>query len=192
MPKSTVGKISTDTAEGCCIYVGETSIDDFNIYADDVSQIGFSVDYERGDKFYNAEDENGNQLSLSYQGNNVMIVQIRKIEETEVEETNAGTETSAEPKQEEGEEKLSTETQLIDGMRPEFKEAMDSYEMFMNEYCDFMKKYAESNGTDLDLLADYTEYMSKYTDVMGDFEALGNEEMNTAEMAYYLEVQNAH
>jgi len=61
--------------------------------------------------------------------------------------------------------------------------------MFMNEYCDFMKKYAESNGTDLDLLADYTEYMSKYTDVMGDFEALGNEEMNTAEMAYYLEVQ---
>ena len=189
MPKSTVGKISTDTAEGCCIYVGETSIDDFNIYADECSQIGFSVDYERGDKFYNAEDENGNQLSLSYQGNNVMIVQIRKIEETEVEETNAGTETSAEPKQEEGEEKLSTETQLIDGMRPEFKEAMDSYEMFMNEYCDFMKKYAESNGTDLDLLADYTEYMSKYTDVMGDFEALGNEEMNTAEMAYYLEVQ---
>ena len=42
MPKFTVGKISTDTAEGCCIYVGETSIDDFNIYADECSQIGFS------------------------------------------------------------------------------------------------------------------------------------------------------
>ena len=37
-----------------------------------VPKLVFLVDYERGDKFYNAEDENGNQLSLSYQGNNVM------------------------------------------------------------------------------------------------------------------------
>ena len=30
LPKSTVGKVSTDTENGCYIYVGETSIDDFN------------------------------------------------------------------------------------------------------------------------------------------------------------------
>lgn len=31
--------------------------------------------------------------------------------------------------------------------------------------------------------------MSKYADVVEDFEAWDDEEMNTAEMAYYLDVQ---
>lgn len=191
MPKSTVGKVSTDTADGCYIYVGETSIDDFNAYADECSEQGFSVDYERGDKFYNAKDENGNKLSLSYQGNNVMVIQIRKPDESKAEEnkTNVDTEISSESKQEEPEEKPSSDEQLVDGLRPEFKKAMDSYETFMNEYCDFMKKYAESDGTDIGLLADYTEYMSKYANVVEDFEAWDSEEMNTAETAYYLDVQ---
>ena len=74
-------------------------------------------------------------------------------------------------------------------MRPEFIQAMDSYESFMNEYCDFMNKYAESDGTDLSLLAEYANYMSKYADVVKDFEAWDSGEMNTAEAAYYLEVQ---
>lgn len=191
MPKSMVGKVSTDTADGCYIYVGETSIDDFNAYADECSEQGFSVDYERGDKFYNAKDENGNKLSLSYQGNNVMVIQIRKPDESKAEEnkTNVDTEISSESKQEEPEEKPSSDEQLVDGLRPEFKKAMDSYETFMNEYCDFMKKYAESDGTDIGLLADYTEYMSKYANVVEDFEAWDSEEMNTAETAYYLDVQ---
>lgn len=59
----------------------------------------------------------------------------------------------------------------------------------MNEYCDFMKKYAESDGTDIGLLADYTDYMSKYADVVEDFETWDSEEMNTAETAYYLDIQ---
>jgi hypothetical protein len=41
MPKSMVGKVSADTADGCYIYVGETSIDDFNTYADECSESGF-------------------------------------------------------------------------------------------------------------------------------------------------------
>lgn len=65
----------------------------------------------------------------------------------------------------------STDEQLVEGMRPAFKEAMDSYEKFMTEYCEFIKIYSESNGTDQDLLADYTDYMLKYADRMQDFEA---------------------
>ena len=66
---------------------------------------------------------------------------------------------------------------------------MDSYESFMDEYCDFMKKYLNSDGTDMSILTDYTEYMSKYTEVMEDFEAWESEDMNGAETEYYLEVQ---
>ena len=74
-------------------------------------------------------------------------------------------------------------------MRPEFKNAMDSYEEFMNECCDFMEKYAKSDGTDVGLLADYADYMSKYADVVESFEAWDDEEMNAVETAYYLDVQ---
>lgn len=194
LPKSTVGKVSTDTENGCYIYVGETSIDDFNAYADECSDNGFSVDYERGDKFYNAKDEIGNKLSLSYQGNDVMVIQIRKPDETEAnapetEQKQESEPTSATEQQTEPAEKSSDSAELIDGMRPEFKQAMDSYEEFMNEYCEFMKKYAESDGTDVGLLADYASYMKKYADMVEDFEAWDDGEMNTAETAYYLEVQ---
>lgn len=202
MPKSTVGKVSTDTADGCYIYVGETTIDDFNAYADECLNSGFSVDYERGDKFYKAKDESGNKLSLSYLGNNVIDIKVTKPDEVKPDGTTPETDNEApsEAEQEESteeatEEAVETEEQssdtsnLIDGMRPEFKQAMDSYEAFMNEYCDFMKKYEESDGTDLGLLADYTEYMSKYAKVVEDFEAWDSEEMNMAETAYYLDVQ---
>lgn len=76
---------------------------------------------------------------------------------------------------------------LIDGMRPEFKEAMDSYEEFFNEYCDFMKKFSESPG-DLTLLGEYANYMSKYSEMTEKMNALDNGEMNDAELKYYLEV----
>lgn len=195
LPKSTVGKVFTDTENGCHIYVGETSIDAFNAYADECSAYGFSVDYERGDKFYNAKDQNGNELSLSYQGNNVMVIQINKPDEVEVNETDIQTEpetdieTSSASDQEETTEKTNDAAELADDMRPEFKQAMDSYEEFMNEYCEFMKRYAESGGTDVALLADYASYMSKYADLVEDFKAWDDGEMNTAETAYYLDVQ---
>ena len=123
-----------------------------------------------------------------------MVIQIRKPDETEenapeTEQKQVSEPISATEQQTEPAEKSSDSTELIDGMRPEFKQAMDSYEEFMNEYCEFMKKYAESDGTDVELLADYTSYMSKYADVVEDFEAWDDGEMNTAETAYYLDVQ---
>lgn len=192
MPKSKVGKVSTDTADGCYLYVGETSMDDFNTYADECSNCGFSVDYERGDKFYNAKDKDGNKLSLSYQGNNVMVIQISKPDEVnanESETTQESMPSSTTEQEVEAIEEPSDSEELADGMRPEFKKAMDSYEEFMNEYCEFMKKYAESDGTDPELLVDYANYMSKYADMAEDFEAWDDGEMTTAETAYYLDVQ---
>jgi len=84
----------------------------------------------------------------------------------------------------------NTTSNLVNGMRPEFKEAMDSYESFMNEYCEFMKKYINSNGSDYTLIADYSTYMSKYSQFISEFEKWDtDEEMNNAETSYYIEVQ---
>ncbi len=76
---------------------------------------------------------------------------------------------------------------LVDGMRPEFKEALDSYEDFFDEYCDFMKKFNESPD-DLSLLGEYTEYLTQYSETMEKMGELDDGEMNNAEMKYYLEV----
>lgn len=80
-------------------------------------------------------------------------------------------------------------TELIDGMRPEFKEAMDSYEAFYNEYCDLLKNYAE-NPSDIELLAAYTNMLKKSVEMSEKFEAWENSDLNTAELKYYLDVNN--
>lgn len=86
------------------------------------------------------------------------------------------------------ENKSTTATNNNNSIDPEFKQAMDSYEKFMGEYVAFMKKYT-ANPTDMSLLADYTNYMSKYTEMVKDFEKWENEDMNSAELAYYVDVQ---
>ena len=89
-------------------------------------------------------------------------------------------------------EEKTTETpskELVDGMRPDFKEAMDSYEAFYDEYCMFMRKFNE-NASDLTLLSEYGDMLSKAEDMNEAFEAWNEDEMNDAELKYYLEVSN--
>lgn len=87
-------------------------------------------------------------------------------------------------------EKSDSSSELdANGLRPEFKEAMDSYEAFMDEYVEFMKAY-EQNPSDLTLLAKYADYMVKYSDLCDDFDKWDDEEMNDAETSYYIAVQS--
>lgn len=76
-----------------------------------------------------------------------------------------------------------------DGIRPEFKDAMDTYEEFFSEYCAFMEKYT-SDPTDLSLLTDYADFMSKYEQTMNSLTEWENEDLSTEELAYYTEVMN--
>ena len=80
------------------------------------------------------------------------------------------------------------ENNSSDGLRADFKKAMDSYEKFMNEYVAFMKKYND-NPSDLALLSDYAKFMSDYAEFVEDFEKWENEDLNAAEFSYYAEVQ---
>lgn len=84
-------------------------------------------------------------------------------------------------------ENKSDSTGLVDGMRPEFKEAMDSYEAFYDEYCDFLAKY-NANPTDTKLIAEYTDMMTKLVDMDEKFENWENNDLNDEELKYYIEV----
>ena len=89
----------------------------------------------------------------------------------------------------EGESAAEGAEELVDGMRPEFKEAMDSYEAFYDEYCDFIKKYND-NPSDLKLIAEYADMLSEAADMDEAFEEWDEAEMNDAELKYYLDVNN--
>lgn len=86
------------------------------------------------------------------------------------------------------EEKEESKEELVDGMRPAFKEAMDSYEAFYEDYVALMKKYNE-NPSDMELMKKSFELMGKSVEVNEKFEAWDEDEMNDAELKYYLKVQ---
>ena len=70
---------------------------------------------------------------------------------------------------------------------PEFKKTMDDYEAWFDHYCEVMKKYQE-NPSDLGLLSEMTELLSEETTMLEQLENMDESEMNSAELAYYLEV----
>ena len=73
------------------------------------------------------------------------------------------------------------------GIRPEFKEAMDSYEAFFDEYIEFMQKYAQTEDS-ISMLGDYAKYIEQYAETMEKLDAIGEEELSDEEAVYYAEV----
>ena len=107
---------------------------------------------------------------------------------TETEQPNKVEQATESQQSIETEQSTEASSELVDGMRPEFKEAMDSYEEFFDEYCAFMKKYKDSNNA-ISLLGDYTNYMTKYVDMTEKMnEWNSDEEMTNEELKYYIEV----
>ena len=88
-------------------------------------------------------------------------------------------------------EEQATETALDETLiRPEFKEAMDSYEAFFDEYVETMKLY-ESDPSNAEALMQMSDMMSKEATMLKEFDDWEKEDnMTMAETAYYLEVQS--
>ena len=83
----------------------------------------------------------------------------------------------------------SSEEISSNGIRQEFKDAMDSYEAFFDEYIAFMNKYNESDTDDmLEMMNDYTSYMTQYAETMEKLESVDTDELTAEEALYYTEV----
>lgn len=189
VPQSKVGKVEVDASDRCHIYVGKTSGDDFNAYTEECSNAGFAVDYEKSDASYHAYDEKGNELYLTYQGNQIMEIELIKAAEEDAssQEDAEITEEAEEPAEPEESEESEESSVSEDEIRPEFKEAMDSYEAFYDDYCDFMTKYKE-NPSDLQLIGEYTDMLAKVVEMDEKFAAWEEEDLTDAELMYYAEV----
>ena len=73
------------------------------------------------------------------------------------------------------------------GIRPEFKESMDAYEAFFEEYVSFMKAFDETDVS-MDTMMKYYDFLSKYTEAMDALDAIDESELSEEEDRYYLEV----
>ena len=75
-PSSNIGNISWENSGGFVIYIGNTTKAEYNQYVNACSAKGFNVDYNKGDDYYYADNADGYHVSLRYEGNNIMCVQI--------------------------------------------------------------------------------------------------------------------
>lgn len=92
----------------------------------------------------------------------------------------------AEPITEEVTEPAAKESQN-DGVDPELKAFLDSYEEFIDRYVEFMKDYMK--GTNMaGMLADYAKIMSEYAEFTSKLEKIDEKSLSAADYAYYLEV----
>ena len=186
-PESTIGTVQWENENGFSVYVGDTTPAAFAEYVEKCRKAGFDVDYSKGDDYYYAKDAAGNNLSLNYEGNNTMFLSADKAKE---EETTAAA-TEAETTVAETTEASAAETApvkaAVSGIRPEFKEAMDSYEAFFDEYVEIMEAFKQ-NPSSMEVLAKYADYMGRYADMMAKLDEVGKEDMSKEESAYYIEV----
>ena len=70
---------------------------------------------------------------------------------------------------------------------PDLIEFLDSYEAFIDEYCDFMKQYM-ANPTDFNLLMQYSAILSEYSKFTQAVDNYDTSTMNEAESLYFAEV----
>lgn len=86
-----------------------------------------------------------------------------------------------------GSEEKSGISPSVRGVTPEFREAMDSYETFFDEYIAFIRKFGNDNN-DLSMLIDYADFMTRYADMVQKMDAIEETQLSVADDAYYLEV----
>ena len=93
----------------------------------------------------------------------------------------------------ETEESVETEEESDTGdsgsaiLSEDFKKTMDDYEAWFDHYCEVMKKYQE-NPSDMELLSEMSDLMVEETTMLEQMENMDESEMNSAELAYYIEV----
>ena len=110
---------------------------------------------------------------------------VEEVAETPAEEPAEEPVTVETPAEEPAEEPVA-ETPA-DGISPELKAFLESYEAFMDEYCSFMETY---NSSDAAALLKYSALMAKYADFTAKAEEWNSREMNDDETLYYVQVMN--
>lgn len=123
---------------------------------------------DESDFTFKAKDTNNNELSLTYyEDNGELEIELKKLGQ--------------------GEASTSTSSSNSTNTSSNFKDMMDSYEKFIDEYIAFMKKYNNSSDTTA-MIEDYYNYIDKFSDFANKIDALDKDELSAEDYKYYIEV----
>ena len=181
LPKSTkgMGEITINSDDSLIITLCRVSKSEYKEYIKKTREFGYTTDSTELNESFSASSSNGYEISLIWYDDKELHISLSKVNES----NESSTKEQEEPKQEE-----NNSTQNNDGLRTDFKKAMDSYEKYMDEYITFMNKY-NSNSSDYELIKEYAKVMKKYQEVTKSFDEWKSKDLNDAENRYYIEVQ---
>lgn len=177
------GEILLNDMDDLDVTISKVTAKEFADYAKQCQEMGF-VKNEDGYGDFSGINAEGYELNLNhYNSEEELNISLELYEEDEDYAEDEDTETESTPT-------TTTTTKKADSaaLGKDFKSFMDSYEKFMGEYVDFMKKY-QANPTDMSLIADYSKIMNQYNQFVKDFSAWGDKDLSAAEVAYYTKVQ---
>ncbi len=78
VPKSNIGKIVSEDSENFSVYIDNMTKDDYTAYINECYENGFSIDYYKSDTYYSGKNKEGYEVYVSYEGNNVIHIRIKK------------------------------------------------------------------------------------------------------------------
>ncbi len=173
-PEKIYGKINHEQSASFSADIGDATREQFDDYLKACQDAGFTEKYSKSNTSYYAYDAEGYYIHITYNAEHkIMDISVREPKE----ETTSTADTTQ-----------TTTTVAANDLDKDFKAAMDAYEAFVDEYVDIFKKY-KANPTDMSILAEYTDYVTRYEEVCETFEAWEDEDLSADELAYYVDVQ---
>lgn len=85
-PKSKNGNFSYETDMGFEVYIADTSTEDYKQYVYDVQKAGFNVDYDKKEKYFHANNIDGYDVTVEYEGYNIMLIRLNSPDENDLSE----------------------------------------------------------------------------------------------------------
>ena len=181
------GEIASESSRYLHIYIGNVTPEQYATNVEACLAAGFAVDYSKGKTSFYANNEAGYHISASYDTDDAyMSISVDAPKESSSSSA-AGASLAAEAAPPAEAPVPAAETSApaaapADGIRPEFRASVDSYEAFINEYTE--------SGNPVSMLADYTRFMGQYADTMSKLDAMDEGEMSPQELQYFTDASN--
>lgn len=166
----------------------DTRSDTYELWSDFRSEV-YEFWSDLRSEFWDDDLDSAKDKIQDFQNDIVELKEEGGAKDKESEQPEKNSEANIEKEDSQSDKKKDNSEVDTEEMRPEFKEAMDSYEAFYDEYCEFMKKY-NANPTDTELISSYSDIMTEMVEMTEKFEAWEENDLNTAELKYYIEVNN--
>ncbi len=138
IPKSTTGNIYSNDEKSFSVYIGNTTIDDYNVYVKACEEKGFTIDAQKKDKTFSAKNADSYKLTVNYEGNKVIYISIAEPDKTET--TSKTNKTDSTSKPETSETDLPADNLTI-GNCPELAAVLSNKAEIDESYSSFASKY---------------------------------------------------